>query len=277
MALSPSLLAADLPLLSFQGVTIDRGDIILATIEADLLRIRPDGTVKRWVNVGRYGIPTGIANLKGEIAVAISAQESGHFLLTVSPTGEMKTIADLSQASGEFGAPFAVSIHQGHYPYYLVSICTDVLRSGSTILKVTPSGKVTALGTLPASAFGLVDAGTGAIVTQDDGMIRQITPAGKVIDIVDVGKAGFGIPFGIAHYQGGYAITTNTDWVVQLAIAPPTDSTPASPEYTLSPLCNCQQAGFPLPTSLVAMDETLIVATGKGNLLRLNNTLATVT
>ncbi len=273
MALSPSLLAADLPLLSFQGVTLDRGEIILATIEADLLRICPNGTVKRWVNVSRYGIPTGIANLNGAIAVAISAQESGHFLLTVSPSGEIKTIADLSEAAGEFGAPFAVSLHQGHYPYYLVSICTDVLRSGSTILKVTPSGKVTTLATLSASAFGLVDAGSGVLVTQDDGMIRQITAAGQVIEIVDVAEAGYGVPFGIAHYQGGYAITTNTDWVLQLAIAPLTQSTPASPEYTLSPLCNCQEAGFPLPTALVAIGDRLIVATGKGNLLRIDSTL----
>lgn len=273
MALSPSLLAADLPLLSFQGVTLDRGEIILATIEADLLRICPDGMVKRWVNVARYGIPTGITNLNGEIAVAISAQESGHFLLTVSPTGEIKTIADLSQAAGEFGAPFAVTCHQGHYPYYVVSICPDVLRSGSVILKVAPSGKVTPLATLPASAFGLVDTGTGVLVTQDDGTIRQITPSGKVIDLINVAEAGFGVPFGIAKYQGGYAITTNTDWVLEVAIAQSPTPTPASPEVTLTPLCNCQEAGFPLPTSLVAIDDRLIVATGKGNLLRIDSTL----
>jgi len=54
-------------------------------------------------------------------------------------------------------------------------------------------------------------------------------------------------------------VTTSMGWLVQILS-----------DGTLSPLVNVQEAGFGLPTTLTAMNDSYAVATIAGNLLRVD-------
>ncbi len=258
-----SLITSGLKMMTFHEVAVSDGQLIVATLEGDLLKISLDGTVTKWVNLVRYGIPAGVVNMQGTIAVTLSAQESGHFLMQVSPEGKITETADLSQLAGEFGAPFGIAAHGGYYPYYLVAIVTDVTGSGGLIVRVTPSGKVSQLVQLPSSPFSIAAAGDRIFVTQEDGNILQISLTGQVEPIANLIEAGLGIPLAITNSipdsQGTCLVTTSMGWLVQILS-----------DGALSPLVNIQEAGFGLPTTLTAINDSYIVATITGNLLRVD-------
>lgn len=252
-----TVLATGLKLLSFQGVTCYRGAIVVATVEGDLLRVSPDGTVTPWVNVSRYGIPTGIVGSQDGVAVALSAQESGHFLLWVNAQGKQSILADLSALAGEFGAPFGVDRHAGYYPYFLVAISTDVVRSGGVIAQVSASGRVQVLATLPATPFGIATEANTAIATQETGELVTLGADGTVRAIANLTTANLGAPLDITHWSPHWIITTTTGWLVAL-----------QPDHQLVPLINLATAGFGNPTTLTQCASSVIVATQSGTLLQ---------
>jgi hypothetical protein len=251
-----TVLAAGLNLLSFQGVTRFQGAIVVATVEGDLIRVSADGTLSPWVNVTRYGIPTGIVGSKEGVAVALSAQESGHFLLWVNAQGKMSVLADLSPLAGEFGAPFGVDIHAGYYPYFLVAISTDVVGSGGAIAQVSRSGLVNTLAVLPETPFGVGAGADYAIATQEHGQIVSIESTGAVRAIATL-PAELGAPLDITRWQQDWVMTTTTGWLVAL-----------QPDNNLAPLINLTEAGMGLPTTLTTFNQSLIVATQSGTLLQ---------
>jgi len=252
-----TVLASGLKLLSFQGVTVYRGAIVVATVEGDLVQVAADGTLTTWVNVTRYGIPTGIVGSKEGVVVALSAQESGHFLLLVSPQGKISILADLSMLAGEFGAPFGVDVREGYYPSYLVAISTDVVSSGGLIAQVTRSGKVNVLATVPETPFGVSVTDDSAIATQENGQIVKIDFTGKVEAIANTAEAELGSPLDITRFQDYWMLTTTLGWLVAL-----------KPDGNLSPLANITEAGFGKPTTLTTFTGKAIVATQTGNLLQ---------
>lgn len=252
-----SILASGLKLLSFQGVTTFQDEIVVATVEGDLIRVKPDGTLTTWVNVARYGIPTGIVGLKDVIVVALSAQESGHFMIQVTKQGKLLPLADLSILAGEFGAPFAVAAHEGYYPYYLVAISTDVVGSGGLIARVTPSGRITVLATLTNTSFGVGIGEDYVIATQEKGQVVKISSTGKVRTIATLEPTSLGFPLDITRLAEDWIITTTTGWLVAL-----------KPDETLSPLINIAELGHGSPTTLTTFENQLVVATQTGNLLR---------
>lgn len=245
-------------MLTFQGITVSNGLLIVATLEGDLLKIGLDGTVTKWVNLSRYGIPAGIVNVQGTIAVTLSAQESGHFLMQVTPQGNTTLVADLSTLAGEFGAPFGIAARSGYYPYYWVAVVTDVLRTGGLIVRVTSSGKISKWVKLASSPFGIAAKDDRLFVTQEDGTILQISQAGQVRTIVNLSEAGLGIPLAIAASQDNCLVTTNKGLLVQIA-----------PDDGLSTVVDISEAGFGLPTTLTTLDDSYIVATSAGNLLQI--------
>lgn len=251
-----SQLASGLNLLAFQGVTVFQGSIIVATVEADLVRVASDGTLTPWITVERYGIPTGIVGLKETIAIALSGQESGHFLLQVTEQGKISPLADLTDLAGEFGAPFAVTAHDGYYPYYLVAISTDVIGSKGLIAKVTRSGKIAVLADLEKTAFGIGLGEDYAIATQDDGQIFKIDFSGEKSAIATL-ESPFGAPLDITRLNEDWIMTTSTGWLVAL-----------KPDRTIIPVINLAEMGSGSPTTLTTFKDQLVVATQTGNLLR---------
>jgi len=251
-----SIIASGLRLLTFQGVTLHQGAFVVATLDGDLLRISPDGAIAPWVNVSRYGVPTGITSSGEAIEVVLSTQESGHFLVQVSSTNKISVVADLSQLAGEFGAPFGVAAHGGYYPYYLVSISTDVVGSGGLVARITPSGKVFELARITSTPFGIAALPDGAIATLEDGRVVQISLAGDVGAIANLVEANLGMPIGIALEQKHYLVSTTKGWLVQV-----------QSDGTLTPLTNILEAGFGSPTAITCFQDTRIILTSAGNLL----------
>lgn len=254
-----TVLASGLKFLLFQGVTTFQGILVVATVEAELVRVAPDGTFTTWVNVERYGVPTGIVGLKNSLMVLASARESGHCLIQVSKEGKVSPVCDLSILGGEFGAPFAVAAHEGYYPYYMVAISTDVISSAGVIARVTPSGKSTILTTLTNTPFGVGIGEDYVIVTQENGQVLWVTFTGKTLMATDFKEAQLGIPLGITRFKDDWVITTTTGWLVAI-----------KSDSTLFPVINLAEMGKGLPTTLTAIDHQLIVATQTGNLLQVN-------
>lgn len=253
-----TVLASGLKLLSFQGVTTFQGKIVVATVEADLINVASDGSLTPWVNLARYGIPTGIFGLRDRVAVALSAQESGHFLMQVAEQGKVSRLADLSELVGEFGAPFAVSAQDGRYPYYLVAVSTDVSGSSGLIVQVLSSGRLSILARLANSPFGIGLTDSDAIATQENGQILKISFAtGAIRPIADLVRAGLGSPLDLTRLGQDWITTTTTGWLVAL-----------KPDAQLVPLINIAELGVGSPTTLTSFAEQLVVATQSGNLLR---------
>lgn len=265
MQLTISQLVSGLKLQSFQGMTVSRGEIVMATIEGDLLQISEDGTITPWVNVAKYGIPTGIASLGDEVGVLLSGQESGHFLLQVAATGEIKMLADLSQYAGEFGAPFGLAVRSGDDSNYWVAISTDVVGSGGAVVQVTPTGQVNQLVRLPSSPFGIVvNADRTIVVTQENGKLLGISNSGKITPIADLNSSGFGMPLAIVAMGADYLVTTTTGLFVQV-----------SATGMMKALINITKAGFGQPNAIAQFESDWIVATGTGRILRLSSALST--
>lgn len=253
-----TVLASGLKLLSFQGVTTFQDTIIVATVEADLVRVASDGTLTPWVNLDKYGIPTGLVGMENSIVVAVSAQESGHFLIRVTDRGKITPIADLSNLVGEFGAPFAIAARTGYYPYYLIAISTDVSGSAGIITKVTPAGRTSVLATLTNTPFGVGIGEDYAIVTQENGEILKLTFDGASQTIANLEREQFGIPLDLTRWREDWMMTTSSGWLVAL-----------KPDGTLEPALDLGALGWGLPTTLTTFNDRLAIATQTGNLLQL--------
>lgn len=252
-----TVLASGLKLLSFQGVTTFQNAIVVATNEADLIRVESDGTLTPWVNMARLGIPTGIVGVKDALIVALSAQESGHFLAQVSKQGKLSVLADLSNLAGEFGAPFAVAAYEGYYPYYLVAVSTDVVGSAGLIARVTPAGKITVFSTLKKTSFGVGIGNDYAIATQDDGQIVKIDFNGVARPIADLAQTQLGIPLDLTRLKEDWVIVTSSGWLVAL-----------KPDETVVPVVNIAEFGHGAPTTVTTFADQLILATQAGKLLQ---------
>ncbi|BCL38461.1 hypothetical protein [Nostoc sp. MS1] len=270
-----STIVSGLKLLTFQGITVIAGDIVIATVEGEILRCDADRNITPWINIFNYGIPTGIVSYNDGLAVVLSGQESGHFLMRVTPQAQVSLVAELSQIVGEFGAPFGVSVHKYYYPYYIVAASTDVIGSAGLVARVSPSGQVSILTRLPSSCFGIVgnypdvesNVGDGLhpsvahriVVTQEDGRLLEVSLSGKVTEIVNLQEIGLGFPSGIACNQDSLAITTSTGWVVLI------DS-----QGKLLPLINLVDVSVGEPTTITSFGNDWVVATKAGDLLRLS-------
>ncbi|MBR8830506.1 MAG: hypothetical protein N5P05_003966 [Chroococcopsis gigantea SAG 12.99] len=265
MTVNVAIVAQGLQFLNFQGVTTLGNILIAATLEGKLIQITPDGVVIPWVDLTRYGIPTGIVGHDNIVIVLLSAQETGHFLMGVTTGGQISTIADLSDLIGEFGAPFGVSVHQGYYPYYWVALSTDVVSSLGLVARITPSGKVSVLSSLPSSPFGIASNADTLLVTQEDGNILRIAPDGQIISVANLVRLNYGIPLDITYHQSRWIITTNGGWLIAL-----------DTDGNVSPLINLQTAGYGIPSTLTSFNHSLFVALTNGFLVSVTNQSAKI-
>ncbi len=261
-----STIVSGLKLLTFQGITVTGVNLVVATVEGEILRIDADNKVTNWVNIFDFGIPTGIVNYNDGVVVALSGQESGHFLMQVTRQGQVSLIAELSQVVGEFGAPFGVAVHKNYDPYYIVAASTDVIGSAGVVARVSPAGQVRVLARLPSSCFGIVgnypnieSKGDRIVVTQEDGRLLEVALSGEVTEIVNLNEVGLGSPLGIACNEDSLAVTTSTGWLVLI------DSQGKS-----LPLINLVDAGMGEPTTITSLDDDWVVATKAGDLLRIS-------
>ncbi len=260
MTVNVAIVAQGLQFLNFQGITVLGGIIIVATVEGKLMQITTSGVVTPWVDLSRYGIPTGIVAHEDRVIVLLSAQETGHFLMAVSSTGELSKIADISSLVGEFGAPFGVAVRRGYYPAYWVAISTDVVSSIGIVAQITPTGKVSIFSYVRSSPFGIAANGDSLLVTQEDGNILSIDAAGQLTPIVNLIQQGQGIPLDITFHQSQWFITTNGGWLLAL-----------SENGQISPLINLQTAGYGVPSTLTSFGDSLYVCLTNGSLIRVNS------
>lgn len=266
MELNVSMMTTGLNILSFQGVTVSNGDCVVSTLDGDLLRVSLNGAIAKWVNLARFGVPAGVASVRGAIVVSVSAQESGNFLLRVDPNGKISSVADLSAIAGEFGAPFGVAVHLSYY--YLVAISTDVIQSRGVVVRVTPAGKISQLAQLSSSPIGIAAHPDRFAVTLEDGQLLRMDLSGAVSAIANFLDAGLGRPLGITYDQADLVVTTNTGLLVKV-----------TPDGTLSTLVNLMEAGLGFPTAIATINHSYIVTTNEGYLLRIsqNNSALSVT
>ena len=261
-----SIITTGLKILSFQGITVSNGDIVVSTLDGDLLRISSKvakeeslWSIAKWANVYNFGIPTGVADIHGTIVVAVSALESGDFLMRVTQSGDVSSIADLSTVTGEFGAPFGVAVHLSYY--CMVAISTDVIASRGLVIRVNPQGKISEVAKLSSSPLGIAANQDGFAVTQEDGQLLQISVSGKIKAIANLDSAGLGKPLGVIYDQDNCIVATNAGFLVKVF-----------PDGRLEKLINLVEAGFGYPTNITTIGNSYIVATSWGDLLQVTNT-----
>ncbi|HTL87921.1 MAG TPA: hypothetical protein VL134_00880, partial [Leptolyngbya sp.] len=191
-----AVLAQKLNIYTLQSVAVSQNHIIVPMLDGQLLQIAPDGTRTSIVNLvtSELGVPFGIIDQAQDLIVTVSAYLPQHYLVRVKLDGKVETIADLTQRSGLYGAPFGVAIDQEDY---LVTISTDVINSTSELVRVRPNGKMSLVAKLSqfGNPFGLIVQDQSVVVAQSYGQLIRVGMQGEVATIADLKALGFGIPF----------------------------------------------------------------------------------
>lgn len=255
-----AVLAQKLNIYTPQGVAVSQGNVIVPTLDGQLLKIAPDGTSTSIVNLvkSELGVPFGIVEQGQDLIVTTSSYLPQHYLLRVKPNGKVETIADLSQRSGFYGAPMGVAIDQGDY---LVTVSTDVIDSTSELVQVSPTGEIRSIAKLNqfGNPFGLVVQDQSVVVAQSFGQLVRVGLKGEVSAIADLKTLGFGLPFDVAVWRDRLVATTNSGLVVQV-----------DADGKVSTIADLAKAKYQIPSGIVALGDDLIVTTNGGFLLRIS-------
>ena len=254
-----SVIAEKLNIYTLQSVAISQGNFIVPTLDGQLLKVTPQGTSSILVDLlkAELGVPFGIADHGDDVIVTVSAYEPQHYLVRVKPDGTYAKIADLSNLSGLYGAPFGVTVYQDEY---WVTHSQDVIGDKSQLLRVSTNGTITAIADLTqfGSPFGIVVRHRDFIVAQSFGHLVQVSPMGKVSSIVNLKELGFGLPFDVAVWGDRLVVTTNQGQVVQVT----TDGKP-------SLIIDLTQQKLGIPSGVVVNEDDLIVTTNGGFVLKI--------
>lgn len=252
-------IAQGLNTFTLQGVAVTARGYVVPLLDGTLLQITPAGARSSLTNLQQadLGIPFAVVERQGSIIATTSDYLPRHFLVQVSSSGSIQTIADLSEVSGFFGAPFGVALSGTDY---IVTLSTDVTESTGLLIRVKPTGTIAEIANLSeyGNPFGVVVQNDEFVVAQQKGHLLRVRPDGKVSVIVDLAKAGFGIPFNVTVLEAELFVTTNTGLVVRIK-----DGTPTT-------IVNLLPQKLGIPSGIAVSGSDLIVTTNSGYLLRLH-------
>ncbi len=254
-----SVIAQNLNLYTLQGVAVSPAGFVVPTLDGTLLHISLQGKTITLVDLEKAdrGIPFGIATHKTDWIVTTSDYFPNHYLVRVKPDGTVITIADLSELSGDAGAPFGVVVSGDNF---IVTLSTDVVEARGLLLQISAAGVVTKIADLNGygNPFGVAIVGSDFVVAQSKGQLLRVTPSGKTSVIIDLQKAGFGIPFGVAVQNQNIFVTTNSGFVIKV------DRSGKG-----AAIANLLKSRFGIPSGIAVTDDGLVVTTGSGYLLKL--------
>lgn len=259
-----AVIAQKLNIYTLQSVAVSKGNVIVPTLDGQLLKITPDGKSVSIVNLvqAELGVPFGIIDQDQDLIVTVSGYLPQHYLLRIKPDGKVETIADLTQRSGFYGAPFGVTVDQGDYDQgdYLVTISTDVIESSSELIRVSPDGKIDSIANLTpfGNPFGLVVQNQSIVVAQSYGQLVRVEK-GEAKAIVDLKASGFGIPFDVTLWRNQLIATTNSGLVVQV-----------DGDGKVSTIVDLAKANYQIPSGITTLGNDLVVTTNGGFVLRIS-------
>lgn len=255
-----SVLAKELKHLTLQGLALQQENIVVPTLEGELLRVRKDGSRTEVItNVAQadFGIPFAITTQANDVIVTTSDFLPRHFLLRVKPDGQVSTIADLSQISGDEGAPFDVAVYQNEY---IVSHTKTVIDAQGQLVRISADGTITPWVDLSkfGNSFGIAVQGESVVVAQSKGQLIRVNLRGEIAPIIDLNAAGFGLPFFVAVADQDLWVTTNKGLVVRV------DQTGKG-----IAIANVLAEKFGIPSGIGIDGRDAIVSTNSGYVLRL--------
>jgi hypothetical protein len=252
-------IAQRLNIYTLQGVAVSQDGFGVPTLDGQLLLIGTDGATRSLVDLAKadLGIPFAIAKQNGDWIVTVSAYSPLHCLVRVKRDGTYTKIADFSELSGDFGAPFGVVTNGSEY---IVTLSTDTLESTGVLLRVSAGGTIAPIATLTefGNPFGVVVSGNDFVVAQSKGQLVRVSPTGKSFVMVDLKAAGFGIPFMIAVQNENFYVTTNLGLVVKVDRL-----------GKVKAIVDLLKAQYGIPSGIGCSGKDLIVTTNSGYLLRI--------
>ncbi|MBD1852885.1 hypothetical protein [Leptolyngbya sp. FACHB-711] len=263
-----SILAKNLNLVGLQGLAVMQDRVIVPTVDGEIVTVSPIGEVNVLTNLltAQIGVPFGICAITppGEqlhtdsgVVVTVSGFDPVHYLVRVSPDGQHETIADMSEISGTYGAPFGVATYNSGF---IVAGTTDVIAGDGALFQVSRQGQITNLVSLKqfGNALDVVVQQGQFITLHEKGDLLKISPTGEVVVLVNLIEAGFGIPFKLAAQAENLLVTTNTGHIVRV-----------DPEGKPTAIVELFKPIYSTPLGIAIQGNDLIVSTTNGSLLRL--------
>jgi hypothetical protein len=252
-------IAQGLKILTLQGVAVGEKGFGVPTWEGQLLHVGREGTIVPLVDLVKVGlgVPSAIAEHKGDWLVTVSDFSPLHYLVRVQGNGAYSKIADLSELSGEIGGPFGVAV-QGED--YVVTLSTNTIEGLGVLLRVDEKGAISTIASLKGfgNPFGVVVRDSEFVVAQSQGQLLRVDAIGQVSVVVDLKATGLGIPLGIVVRQDDLFVTTSLGWVVKVDRQGKADT-----------IVNLLEARFGIPSGIGLEGADLIVTTNSGYLLRI--------
>jgi hypothetical protein len=178
-------------------------------------------------------------------------------MVAVHANGAVSRLADLAM----YGIPAGVTMHDGNL---IVAVSAE--ESGDLLIRVTPSGKVSVIADLVevCGSFGApfgVAVGNGfyavaiaADVSASTGCLVRVGMDGQVSMLADL--PGQGIPFGVARWQEGFAVTVERGQLLQV-----------SENGRFSTLVDLTKAGYGIPFGVANHGKQLVLTTNAGYVL----------
>lgn len=254
-----TILAKNLNLIGLQGLAMMQDQVIVPTVDGEILAVSPIGEIRVLTNLvtAEIGVPFGICPTDSGVVATVSGFDPVHYLVRVSPDGQHETIADMSEASGEFGAPFGVAAYNGGF---MVAGTTDVISGDGALFRVSSGGEITKIVGLKQYGNAVdVAVQQGQFITlQEKGDVLRIAPTGEVTVLVNLVEAGLGIPFKVITQGEDLLVTTNTGQILRIdAQGKPT------------PIVELFKPIYSTPLGIAIWENDLIVSTINGYLLRL--------
>ncbi|WP_088890963.1 hypothetical protein [Leptolyngbya ohadii] len=254
-----TILAKNLKILSLQGLAIVDDQIIVPTIDGEIIAVNAIGAVKPLTNLltVELGVPFGICAIDSGVVVTVSGFDPVHYLVKVSADGKHETIADLSEISGTYGAPFGVAAYDDGF---IVAGTTDVISGDGALFRVTQQGQITEVVGLKqfGNALDVVVHRGQFITLHENGDLLRIAPTGEVTVLANLVQSGLGIPFKLTTQADNFLVTTNTGQVVRVDSVGKPVAIVELPRPTYS-----------VPSGIALWGDDLIVSTMNGYLLRL--------
>jgi hypothetical protein len=254
-----SVIAKGLALNTLQGLMIQNQAVIVPTVKGKLLRISLTGKQEQIVDFvpSGMGIPFGIAIAGTDLIVTLSDFVPMHSLVRVKPDGTLVKITDLSDASGDSGAPFGVTAYRDQF---FVSHTRDVLEDEGQLLRVQTTGEVTRfVGLEGGNPFGIAVQDQSFVVAMSKGKLLHVSLKGEISTIADLKEKNFGVPFQVAVQGKDLFVTTNSGLVVRV-----------NEKGEVSAIANILEAKYGIPGGIAIANKTLIVATDSGYLLKVS-------
>jgi hypothetical protein len=254
-----SVLAQKLNIYTLQSVTVSQNQIVVPTLDGQLLTVMPDGKSAVLVELlkANLGVPFGIDSDGKDLIVTVSGFLQEHYLVRVRPDGKYSAIADLSKLSGMYGAPFGVTVYQNAY---WVTHSSDVVEDKSQLLRISPDGKIASIADLTqfGNPFGITVYQQNFVIAQSFGALVRVTAQGEAKAIVNLKDLEFGIPFDVAVWRDRLVATTNAGQIVQV------DAT-----GKVGSIVDLVKQKYGIPSGIAVRGEDLIVTTNNGFLLQI--------